>query len=149
MTSRAWCIGNFGDGAGAAVLSREEDLTKGILSTHLIRGQHAEELILKAPGMGGRWVTDIIADNDPDDESYFPYMNGQFVFKNAVVRFSEVINEALEANNLSVSNIDMLPHQANLRISQFIQKKFGLTDQVYNNIQKYGNTTAFYSNCLN
>jgi 3-oxoacyl-[acyl-carrier-protein] synthase-3 len=70
-------------------------------------------------------------------------MNGQFVFKNAVVRFSEVINEALEANNLSVSNIDMLiPHQANLRISQFIQKKFGLTDQVYNNIQKYGNTTA-------
>jgi 3-oxoacyl-[acyl-carrier-protein] synthase-3 len=86
--------------------------------------------------MGGRWVTDIIADNDPDDESYFPYMNGQFVFKNAVVRFSEVINEALEANNLSVSNIDMLiPHQANLRISQFIQK-FGLTDdQVYNNIQ--------------
>jgi 3-oxoacyl-[acyl-carrier-protein] synthase-3 len=93
--------------------------------------------------MGGRWVTDIIADNDPDDESYFPYMNGQFVFKNAVVRFSEVINEALEANNLSVSNIDMLIPQANLRISQFIQKKFGLTDdQVYNNIQKYGNTTA-------
>jgi 3-oxoacyl-[acyl-carrier-protein] synthase-3 len=74
----------------------------------------------------------------------FSFMNGQSVFKNAVVRFSEVINEALEANNLSVSNIDMLiPHQANLRISQFIQKKFGLTDdQVYNNIQKYGNTTA-------
>jgi 3-oxoacyl-[acyl-carrier-protein] synthase-3 len=54
-------------------LSREEDLTKGILSTPTFRGQHAEELILKAPGMGGRWVTDIIADNDPDDESYFPY----------------------------------------------------------------------------
>ena len=135
----------FGDGAGAAVLSREEDLTKGILSTHLhSEGQHAEELVLKAPGMGGRWVSDILADNDPDDESYFPYMNGQFVFKNAVVRFSEVINEGLQANNLEVSDIDMLiPHQANLRISQFIQKKFGLTDdQVYNNIQKYGNTTA-------
>jgi 3-oxoacyl-[acyl-carrier-protein] synthase-3 len=135
----------FGDGAGAAVLSREEDLTKGILSTHLhSEGQHAEELIVKAPGMGGRWVTDILADNNPDDESYFPYMNGQFVFKNAVVRFSEVINEGLQANNLQVSDIDMLiPHQANLRISQFIQKKFNLTDdQVYNNIQKYGNTTA-------
>ncbi|MFV5699497.1 3-oxoacyl-ACP synthase III family protein [Flavobacterium sp. ZT3R17] len=135
----------FGDGAGAAVLSREEDLTKGILSTHLhSEGQHAEELIVKAPGMGGRWVTDILADNDPDDESYFPYMNGQLVFKNAVVRFSEVINEGLQANNLQVSDIDMLiPHQANLRISQFIQKKFNLTDeQVYNNIQKYGNTTA-------
>ncbi|MDD2822015.1 MAG: ketoacyl-ACP synthase III [Flavobacterium sp.] len=135
----------FGDGAGAAVLSREEDLSKGILSTHLhSEGQHAEELIVKAPGMGGRWVTDILAENDPDDESYFPYMNGQFVFKNAVVRFSEVINEGLAANNLEVSDIDMLiPHQANLRISQFIQKKFHLTDdQVFNNIQKYGNTTA-------
>jgi 3-oxoacyl-[acyl-carrier-protein] synthase-3 len=135
----------FGDGAGAAILSREEDLTKGILSTHLhSEGQHAEELIVKAPGMGGRWITDIIEDNNPEDESYFPYMNGQFVFKNAVVRFSEVINEGLKANNLEFSDIDMLiPHQANLRISQFIQKKFGLTDdQVFNNIQKYGNTTA-------
>ncbi len=135
----------FGDGAGAAVLSREEDLTKGILSTHLhSEGQHAEELVVKAPGMGGRWITDILSENNPDDESYFPYMNGQFVFKNAVVRFSEVINEGLDANNLQVSDIDMLiPHQANLRISQFIQKKFGLTDdQVFNNIQKYGNTTA-------
>ena len=135
----------FGDGAGAAVLSREEDLTKGILSTHLhSEGQHAEELSLIAPGMGGRWVNDILADNDPNDESYFPYMNGQFVFKNAVVRFAEVINEGLQANNLEVSDIDMLiPHQANLRISQFIQNKFKLNDdQVYNNIQKYGNTTA-------
>ncbi len=135
----------FGDGAGAAILSREEDTTKGILSTHLhSEGQHAEELSLIAPGMGKRWVTDIIADNDPEDESYYPYMNGQFVFKNAVVRFSEVINEGLQANNLQVSDINMLvPHQANLRISQFIQQKFKLTDnQVYNNIQKYGNTTA-------
>ena len=135
----------FGDGAGAAVLSREEDLSKGILSTHLhSEGQHAGELIVKAPGMGDRWVTDIIADANPDDESYYPYMNGQFVFKNAVVRFSEVINEGLEANNLQVSDINMLvPHQANLRISQFIQQKFKLSDdQVYNNIMDYGNTTA-------
>lgn len=135
----------FGDGAGAAVLSRTEDTSKGILSTHLhSEGQHAEELSLMAPGMGKRWVTDIIKDNNPDDESYYPYMNGQFVFKNAVVRFSEVIMEGLQANNLQVSDIDMLiPHQANLRISQFIQQKFKLTDdQVYNNIMKYGNTTA-------
>lgn len=146
MTSRGRGVSViFGDGAGAAVLSREEDLTKGILSTHLhSEGQHAEELVLKAPGMGGRWVSDILEDNDPDDESYFPHMNGQFVFKNAVVRFSEVINEGLQANNLEVSDIDMLiPHQANLRISQFIQNKFKLNDdQVFNNIQKYGNTTA-------
>jgi 3-oxoacyl-[acyl-carrier-protein] synthase-3 len=135
----------FGDGAGAAVLTREEDTSKGILSTHLhSEGQHAEELSLIAPGMGKRWVTDIIEDADEEDTSYYPYMNGQFVFKNAVVRFSEVIMEGLGKNNLSPSDIDMLiPHQANLRISQFIQKKFSLKDdQVFNNIMKYGNTTA-------
>lgn len=135
----------FGDGAGAVVVSREEDNSKGILSTHLhSQGEHAEELVVKAPGMGTRWVTDIIADNDENDVSYFPYMNGQFVFKNAVVRFSEVIMEGLIKNNLQKENIDMLiPHQANLRIAQFIQKKFGLTDdKVFNNIMRYGNTTA-------
>jgi len=142
----------FGDGAGAAVLTREEDLTKGILSTHIhSEGKHALELATEAPGMGTRWVTDIIKDNDPEDFSYRPYMNGQFVFKHAVKRFSEVISEGLQKNSLDVSDIDMLiPHQANLRISQFIQKRFGLSDdQVYNNIQNYGNTTAsFYSNSL-
>ncbi|MFP4845544.1 3-oxoacyl-ACP synthase III family protein [Winogradskyella sp. PE311] len=135
----------FGDGAGAAILTREEDTSKGVLSTHLhSQGEHAEELVLVAPGMGKRWVNDILAENDPNDESYFPYMNGQFVFKNAVVRFSEVIMEGLQKNNLNVDAIDMLiPHQANLRIAQFIQRKFKLEDdQVFNNIQKYGNTTA-------
>ncbi|WP_159801594.1 3-oxoacyl-ACP synthase III family protein [Flavobacterium sp. MK4S-17] len=146
MTTRGRAVSViFGDGAGAAVLTREEDNSKGILSTHLhSEGQYAEELALIAPGMGKRWVTDIIAENNPDDESYYPYMNGQFVFKNAVVRFSEVILEGLKANNLQVKDINMLiPHQANLRISQFIQQKFGLTDdKVFNNIMKYGNTTA-------
>ena len=135
----------FGDGAGAVVLSRSESPKHGILSSHLhAQGEFAEELIVKAPGMGTRWVTEILQENDPNDESYFPYMNGQFVFKNAVVRFSEFINEGLQANGLSVEDIDLLiPHQANLRISQFIQHKFRLSDdKVYNNIQKYGNTTA-------
>ncbi len=135
----------FGDGAGAVVLSREEDPNKGILSTHLhSEGEHAEELSLIAPGMGKRWILDIIKDNDPEEVSYYPYMNGQFVFKNAVQRFSEVIMEGLQANKLQPGDIDLLiPHQANLRISQFIQKKFRLSDdQVYNNIMSYGNTTA-------
>ncbi|WP_224489187.1 3-oxoacyl-ACP synthase III family protein [Robertkochia flava] len=135
----------FGDGAGAAVVTREEDNEKGILSTHLhSEGEHAEQLALIAPGMGKRWVSDILEDNDPDDMSYWPYMNGQYVFKHAVVRFSEVIMEGLQANQLTPADIDMLiPHQANLRISQFIQGKFKLSDdQVYNNIMKYGNTTA-------
>ena len=135
----------FGDGAGAAVLTREENPDKGILSSHLhSEGEHAEELSLIAPGMGKRWVLDILKDNDPEDTSYYPYMNGQFVFKNAVVRFSEVIMEGLAKNQLQPSDIDMLiPHQANLRISQFIQKKFKLSDDlVYNTIMRYGNTTA-------
>ncbi|WP_172916811.1 3-oxoacyl-ACP synthase III family protein [Capnocytophaga canis] len=135
----------FGDGAGAAIISREENPQKGILSTHLhSEGIHAEELALIAPGIANRWVTDIIAENDSTDVSYFPYMNGQLVFKNAVIRFAEVIQEGLQHNGLSKEDINMLiPHQANLRISQFIQQKFKLSDdQVFNNIMKYGNTTA-------
>ncbi|CAI8206655.1 MAG TPA: 3-oxoacyl-ACP synthase [Flavobacteriaceae bacterium] len=134
----------FGDGAGAAVITREENPERGVLSSHLhSEGKFAEELSLIGPSTN-RWVPEILEANDPSDESYFPFMNGQLVFKNAVVRFSEVIMEGLQANKLSPEAIDMLiPHQANLRISQFVQKKFGLQDhQVYNNIQHYGNTTA-------
>jgi 3-oxoacyl-[acyl-carrier-protein] synthase-3 len=134
----------FGDGAGAAVLSRSEEKGKGILSSHLhSEGKHAKELVLMGPSTN-RWVPEILEANDPSDESYYPHMNGQFVFKHAVVRFSEAIIEGLQANNLSSEDIDLLvPHQANLRISQFVQKKFKLSDdQVYNNIMNYGNTTA-------
>jgi len=134
----------FGDGAGAAVLSRTEDNTKGILSSHLhSEGKHAEELTVLAPSIR-HWVPKIMEANDENDESYFPYMNGTFVFKHAVVRFSEAIMEGLQKNNLEVSDINMLiPHQANLRISQFVQRKFKLSDdQIFNNIMKYGNTTA-------
>ena len=135
----------FGDGAGAAVVSRELDKSKGILSTHLhSQGKYAKELSVISPGMGTRWVSDILKDNDPDDESYLPHMNGQFVFKNAIVRFSEVINEALQKNNLTKNDIKLLiPHQANLRISQIVQRSFKLqNNQIFNNISKYGNTTA-------
>ena len=134
----------FGDGAGAAVVSRSEG-ENGILSTHLhSEGAYADALAMIAPGVGTKWVPEILAENDPDDVSYYPNMNGQFVFKNAVVRLAEVINEGLEANGLTVGDIDMLvPHQANLRISQFVQHQFKLSDaQVYNNIMKDGNTTA-------
>ncbi len=132
----------FGDGAGAAVLTREEDTSKGILSTHLhSQGKYADKLIVASPSIRN-WVPELLA--NPEDISYFPYMDGQFVFKNAIVRFSEVIKEGLDKNNLSVTDIDMLiPHQANLRIAQFIQRKFGLRDdQVFNNIMTFGNTTA-------
>ena len=135
----------FGDGAGAAIISRIETKNTGILSTHLhSEGKHAKELSCLAPGFGTRWVTDILKDNNPNDESFLPYMNGQFVFKNAVIRFQEVINETLLKNNLKKEDISLfIPHQANLRIAQFIQRKFQFSDkQVFNNINKYGNTTA-------
>ena len=135
----------FGDGAGAAIVSRSDNPKCGILSTHLhSQGEHAEQLAMIAPGVGTKWVPQILAENDPDDVSYYPNMNGQFVFKNAVVRFAEVIEEGLKTNGLSREDINMLiPHQANLRISQFVQHQFKLTDeQVFNNIMKYGNTTA-------
>ena len=134
----------FGDGAGAAVVSRNESGKGGILSTHLhSEGKHKDELSLQGPSTN-YWVPQIIKENPTEDIPYYPYMNGTFVFKHAIVRFSEVIKEGLKANNLTVEDIDMLiPHQANLRISQFVQRKFKLPDdKVFNNIQKYGNTTA-------
>ncbi len=134
----------FGDGAGAVILQPTEEEGKGILTTHLhSEGKHARELALISPSTS-HWVDRIMNENDPSDESYYPYMNGNFVFKHAVTRFQEVINEALQATGHKAEDIDLLiPHQANLRISQYIQQKMGLSDkQVFNNIQKYGNTTA-------
>ena len=137
----------FGDGAGAVVLQRSKNMEAGILSTHLhAEGLHAEELALIGPSTG-RWVPEIIETNDPKDTSYYPHMNGNFVFKHAVVRFSEVIMEALLANDLKTDDIGILiPHQANLRISQFIQKQMDLNDsQVFNNIMHYGNCLLYTS----
>ena len=133
----------FGDGAGAVILSAK-NTDSGILSTHLhSEGKHAEELAVIKPATTF-WIDEIRNDKLEDGTSYLPYMNGNFVFKNAVVRFEEVIFEALNESGLKPSDISLLiPHQANLRISQFIQKKLGLSEsQVFNNIMKYGNTTA-------
>ena len=134
----------FGDGAGAVILQASDDLEKGIMSTHLhSEGKYAEELALISPATK-KWIDKLVEDPDEDGSSYAPYMNGNFVFKNAVERFMEVINEALVKNNLTKEDIDLLiPHQANLRISQFVQKQLALpNEKVYNNIMKYGNTTA-------
>lgn len=145
MTSRGRDIAViFGDGAGAAVVTRSESPSVGVLSSHLhSQGEHADELVMVAPNMN-KWVTEIVSDNDPADSSYYPYMNGKLVFKNAVYRFQEIINAGLNHNNLKSHEINLLiPHQANLRISQFVQSKFNLRDdQIYNNIMRYGNTTA-------
>jgi 3-oxoacyl-[acyl-carrier-protein] synthase-3 len=132
----------FADGAGAAVIGAVENDQPGILSTHLhSQGEYAEELYCKDPGSSReiRLSADLI-----DSGSFLLKMNGNAVFKHAVVRFMEVIQEALDANQISKDSIDLLvPHQANLRISQYIQQKLGLPDEkVFNNIMHLGNTTA-------
>jgi len=149
----------FGDGAGAVVLQPTGKKNQGILSTHLHSdGESAEILAMYNPGThANHWTPDPVADFNEgeagdmfmshamiDKAQNFPNMDGPAVFKKAVVKFPEVIMEALQANDLQPSDIAMLiPHQANLRIAQFVQQKLGLSqDQVYNNIDKYGNTTA-------
>ena len=149
----------FGDGAGAVVLQPTENENQGMLSTHLHSdGESAEILAMYNPGThANHWMEQKLADFDEaeigemfmshkmiDNAQNFPYMDGPAVFKKAVEKFPEVIMEALNKNNCKPSDIKMLiPHQANLRISQFIQKRLGLRDdQVHNNIQKFGNTTA-------
>ncbi len=154
----------FGDGAGAVVLQPTEEEGKGILTCRLHSdGTYAEELAMINPGshsgyhlrklgldadlgfdenleFGGLFVTQKML----DEGMLFPTMNGQLVFKTAVIKFIQVINEVLKDQGYSPSDIDLfIPHQANLRISQFVQKKLRLSDdQVWNNIQRFGNTTA-------
>lgn len=147
----------FGDGAGAVVLQPTEKEGQGILSTHLHSdGESAEILAMYNPGShANHWgeyasfneaeISDMFMSHQMiDNAQNFPYMDGPAVFKKAVVKFPEVIMEALEKNGYQSTDIDMLiPHQANLRISQFVQQKLKLQDhQVYNNIMNYGNTTA-------
>jgi 3-oxoacyl-[acyl-carrier-protein] synthase III len=133
----------FGDGAGAVVMQPETDPNRGVLSSHLhSQGEFADILCVKAPGNFKE--TKFYPGMLEDYEMITGQMHGQVVFKNAVTRFGEVIQEALAANNLKKEDIDMLVvHQANLRICQFLQKQMRLPDEkMYNNIQKYGNTTA-------
>ncbi len=150
----------FGDGAGAVVLCATDEHFRGILATRIhANGEFAEELAMINPGShGGVHVPDpsvfgyeeaeygqtFISPKMVSEGMIFPNMNGQLVLKHAVAKFPEVIGEVLEAAGLQKSDIDLLVcHQANLRISQFVQKSMGLRDdQVWNNIQHYGNTTA-------
>jgi 3-oxoacyl-[acyl-carrier-protein] synthase-3 len=132
----------FGDGAGAAVLQATDDSGRGVLSTHLhADGRYAEVLWGDAPSSARH---PRISAADMEAGRHYPTMEGREVFKHAVTRMPEAALEALDANGLSTDDIDLLiPHQANLRISQMVQRRLGLADdQVYNNIDRYGNTTA-------
>jgi 3-oxoacyl-[acyl-carrier-protein] synthase-3 len=134
----------FGDGAACAVLGPEPDSKKGILSTHLhSEGRYAEKLMVEAPASRS-WprVTEEMLE-DPGSRLW-PRMEGRYVFKHAVTRFPEVVQEALAANGYQASDLDLfIPHQANLRISEFVAGVLELPpEKVFNNIQRYGNTTA-------
>jgi 3-oxoacyl-[acyl-carrier-protein] synthase-3 len=132
----------FGDGAGAAVLGRATDDKHMILSSHIhADGTEAEILWTEYPASAHdpRISAEAMA-----ERKHFPVMNGKKVFKHAVTRMPEALMEGMVANKLTLDQIDMvIPHQANLRINQFVAKMIGLPDhKIHNNIQKYGNTTA-------
>lgn len=131
----------FGDGGGAVVLSACEP-GQGILSTHLYsNGEFYDKLWIPAP-MGCRIPR--LTHEMLDQGLHYPKMDGKFIFRMAVDKFTEVINEALSTNGYTPEDLDLfIPHQANLRISNMVGKKLGLPEEkVFSNIQKYGNTTA-------
>lgn len=150
----------FGDGAGAAIVQPTDQNNQGILATCMHSdGTHAEELAFINPGCHGGRYGDVdkygyldekdyggtfLTQKMMDDALTYPSMNGQLVFKHAVQKMPEAIMEVLEKTGYQPSDLKVLiPHQANLRIASFIQHRLKLRDdQVYNNIQKYGNTTA-------
>lgn len=131
----------FGDGAGAVVLQPSDD-DSGILSTHLHSdGKFAKELWLPAPGSCYKpWLSHEIL----EEGLHLPSMNGREVFRHAVVKFPEVIHEALHQNHMTLDDVKLIiPHQANYRISQAVARRLGVDmDRVYSNIDRYGNTTA-------
>ncbi len=134
----------FGDGAGAVVIGPEADPRRGVLSTRLhADGRFAQKLWLESPGSRERPRLTEEMISGPEAR-IFPKMQGRYVFRHAVTRFPEVIRETLAACGLCERDISLfIPHQANLRISQIVATGLGLTeDKVFNNIDRYGNTTA-------
>ena len=132
----------FGDGAGAAILGPTDDPRRGVLSTHLYAdGRHAEKLWVDGPGLAH---DPYVSEEMLRQGKHRAVMEGKEVFKYASVLMPQSVATALEANGLTPGEIKLLvPHQANLRIIEMVQRAIGLRDdQVYANIQKYGNTTA-------
>jgi len=132
----------FGDGAAAAVLGATEDPNRGVMSVELhADGRFIEELHCSYPTSAEmpRAVPEKI-----EQGAHYPFMNGRNVFKHAVVRMPEVVKSVLGAAGKTPADLKLLiPHQANLRISEMVQRRLELRDdQVFSNIQKYGNTTA-------
>jgi 3-oxoacyl-[acyl-carrier-protein] synthase-3 len=132
----------FGDGAGAAILGPTDDPGRGILSTHLFSdGRHAEKLWVDGPGLAHDPVVSVAM---LEAGQHRAVMDGREVFKSAAVLMPQSVELALRTHGLTPADVKLLvPHQANLRIIEMVQKTLCLRDdQVYANIAKYGNTTA-------
>lgn len=132
----------FGDGAGAVILGPTDDPGRGVLSTHIYADGSQADLLWC--DLGGAAHSPRMAPEYLEQGLQWPIMQGREVFRSATTRMPEAVRHALEVNGLTLEDIKVLiPHQANLRISEMVQKQLGLRDdQVFNNIQKYGNTTA-------
>jgi 3-oxoacyl-[acyl-carrier-protein] synthase-3 len=132
----------FGDGAGVALLGPTDDAQRGVVSTHLhADGQHAEKLWVDGPGLAhDPFVSAAMIERG----AHRPHMEGREVFKYASVLMPRSVEEVLAPHGFTTADIALLvPHQANLRIIEMVQKALGLRDdQVYANVQRYGNTTA-------
>jgi 3-oxoacyl-[acyl-carrier-protein] synthase-3 len=132
----------FGDGAGVAILGPTTADGRGVLSTHLYAdGRHAEKLWVDAPGLAH---DPFISEELLQAGKHRAVMEGREVFKYASMLMPQSVATALAHNGLTPADVSLLvPHQANLRILEMVQKATGLREeQVYTNIQKYGNTTA-------
>jgi 3-oxoacyl-[acyl-carrier-protein] synthase-3 len=132
----------FADGAGAVVLGRTDTPGRGVLAFDLHGdGAHAEKLWVEGPGSLVR--PDAWAEEQAEGR-YWLKMDGREVFRHAVLRMPESVRAALAGAGETIDALKLLiPHQANLRISEAVQKELGLSDaQTYNNIQRFGNTTA-------
>jgi 3-oxoacyl-[acyl-carrier-protein] synthase-3 len=139
----------FGDGAGALTLEAMDvgvddsaASQRGIIDSLLgSDGAGADVLCMKVPGTA---TPGFVRESDLRESRVHPHMDGKVVFKNAVGRLLETAQTLLARNGLSPADIDLiLPHQANLRINEMVREQLGLDpDRVFNNIQRYGNTTA-------
>jgi 3-oxoacyl-[acyl-carrier-protein] synthase-3 len=132
----------FADGAGAVVLGPGSSENGGILAFDLhTEGDHAEKLWVDSPGS---MYHPRVSQEQLEAGRQYLEMDGREVFRHAVVRMPQSVRTVLSSAGQSLDDVNLLlAHQANLRISEVMQKDLGLRDdQVYNNIMWYGNTTA-------
>ncbi|MBI4241443.1 MAG: beta-ketoacyl-ACP synthase 3 [Candidatus Rokubacteria bacterium] len=132
----------FADGAGAVVVEAVEGGPSGLISHHL----HSDGTILDglAGEIYGSSTYPVVSKKKIDEDRARPRMNGRQVFVHAVRRFKEVIGECLEANRLSVSDVDLfIFHQANIRIIEAVADALKIPlERSFNNVDRYGNTAA-------